>query len=87
MNIRKIYKAVEDDEMNSALVSVCFELVEQGYEVRVEGVEYTNDESFTELLCDLENATNEINIEIIKNTKTESFKLVFTDYHTFEVLE
>lgn len=87
MNIENIYTAVEEDEMNSPLITICGELVKQGYDVKVEGVEFTNDESCINLFSDLEFATNEINFVLTKNNKRESFKLVFTDYHKFEIQE
>ncbi len=87
MNLEKIYNAVESDEMNSPLISICDELVKQGYTVLVEGVEICNDEMSNNLLNDLERATSEINFEITNKNTTESFKLVFTDYHKFELKE
>lgn len=85
MNLEKICNAVESDEMNSPLISLCDELVKQRYKVFVEGVEICNDEMSNNLLNDLECAMNEINFEITNKNTTESFKLVFTDYHKFEL--
>lgn len=85
MDLEKIYKAVDGDEMNSPLITICDELVKQGYGVNIEGVEFADDETCLNLFCDLECATNEINFEIIYKNTTESFKLVFTDYHKFEL--
>ena len=85
MNIENIYTAVEEDEMNSPLITICGELVKQGYDVKVEGVEFINDENCINLFCDLECATSEINFELTRNNEQESFKLVFTDYHKFEL--
>lgn len=87
MNLERIYSAVEEDEMNSALITICDELVKQRYKVFVEGVEFTNDEGFNELLIDLEENVSEINFKIIKSNFAERFKLVFTDYHKFELKE
>lgn len=85
MSLERIYSAVEDDAMNSPLITICDELVKQGYDVKVEGVEFTNDQVCFSLLSDLECATNEINFKLTKNNKQERFKLVFTDYHKFEL--
>lgn len=87
MDVEKIYSAVEDDEMNSPLITICDELVKQGYDVKVEGVEFTNSDICFNLLNDLEQVTNEINVEITSKNITKRFKLVFTDYHRFELKE
>ena len=86
MNLEKIYNAVESDEMNSPLITICDELVKQGYKVFVEGVEIYNDEISNNLLNDLEEATNEFNIEILKKDLIQKFKLVFTEYHSFKIM-
>ena len=84
MNIENIYKAVKADEMNSPLITICNELVKQGYDVKIEGVEIDTLDSETKLLEDLEKATNEYVIELIKDSITEQkFKLKFTGYHEF----
>ncbi|MBE0538413.1 MAG: hypothetical protein IH620_01770 [Ignavibacterium sp.] len=86
MNLEKIYTAVESDEMNSPLITICDELVRQGYKVFVEGFEICNDEMSNNLLNDLEQTTNEFNVEIKKNGLVENFKLVFTEYHGFKIM-
>ena len=84
MNIQKLKQALEKDEMNSLLLSICFELEQQGYIVRVEGLEVDSKEIDTDLFSDLEKATNEFNIELIQNSKSvQKFKLIFTGYHLF----
>ena len=83
MNIQKIFESVEDDEMNSPLPSIIWELEQQGYKVKLEGVEVTAGDMEDKLFEDLERATNKFEIEILKEGLAQKFKLVFTDYHKF----
>ena len=83
MNIQKIFDAVDDDEMNSPLPSIVYELEQQGYAIKIEGVEVTAGDMEDKLFEDLERATNEFEIEIFKERSTQKFKIVFTDYHKF----
>jgi len=84
MNIQKIYAAVDSDEMNSPLPSIIFELEQQGYKVKLEGVDVTAGDMEDKLFEDLERATNEYEIELLKDLETsQRFKLVFTGYHKF----
>lgn len=83
MNIQKIFSAVADDEMNSPLPSIIWELEQQGYKVRLEGVEVTAGDMEAKLFEELERATNEFIIELTKEELAQKFKLVFTDYHKF----
>jgi len=84
MNIQKIFNSVDSDEMNSPLVSIIWELQQQGYVVKLEGVTVTADDMEDELFEDLVKATNEYEIEIIKSSaSSQKFRLVFTDYHKF----
>ena len=46
MNIEKIFSALKEDEMNSALGIICSELESQGYKIEIEGIEVTSDEVF-----------------------------------------
>ncbi|OGU81712.1 MAG: hypothetical protein A2W11_12800 [Ignavibacteria bacterium RBG_16_35_7] len=84
MNIEKIYKAVENDEMNSPLPTIVHELEMQGYKIKLEGLDVTANDLDADLFFDLEKATNEFVFEIEKaGEKNQRFKLVFTDYHEF----
>lgn len=83
MNIEKIYNSVNEDEMNSPLLSIVWELGQQGYAVKLEGLEVTASDLEEDMFSDLEKATNEFNIEITKENLFQKFKLVFTDYHRF----
>ncbi len=83
MDIQKIFEAVDNDEMNSPLPSIVYELEQQGYEVKIEGLEVTTADMDIKLFDDFEKATNEFDIEIIKGDLIQKFKLVFTDYHKF----
>ena len=83
MNIQKIFKAVDADEMNSPLASIIYELEEQGYKVKIEGLEVTAADMDDKLFDDFEKATNEFEIEIRKENLMQKFKLNFTEYHRF----
>lgn len=83
MNIQKFFSAVAADEMNSPLPSIIWELEQQGYKVKLEGVEVTAGDMEDKLFEDLERATNNFEIEILKEGLIQKFKLVFTDYHKF----
>jgi hypothetical protein len=83
MNIQKIHAAVANDEMNSPLPSIVYELENQGYKVKIEGLEVIAMDMEDKLFEDLERATNEFNVEINNESITQKFRLVFTDYHKF----
>jgi hypothetical protein len=84
MNIQKIFTDVDEDEMNSPLPTIVWELEQQGYKVKLEGLEVTAGDMADDLFEDLEKATSEFDIELIKGDETEQrFRLVFTDYHKF----
>jgi hypothetical protein len=84
MNIQKIFESVEEDEMNSPLPLIIWELEQQGYTVKLEGVEVTAGDMEDKLFEDLERATNEFEFELLKESEgSQKFNLVFTDYHKF----
>ena len=84
MNIEKVFTSVEEDEMNSPLPTIVHELENQGYKVKLEGLEVSANDLDADLFVDLEKATNEFEIELMKEDEIiQKFKLVFTDYHEF----
>lgn len=84
MNIEKIFKAVNEDDMNSPLISIVNGIEKQGYSVKLEGVDVTADDLDDNLYSDLEKSVNEFNFEISKNGIVEQkFKLKFLEYHKF----
>lgn len=84
MNIQKIFTAVDEDEMNSPLPTIIYELEQQGCKVKLEGLDVTASDMDEEMFSDLERAVNEYNIELLKeNEPLQKFKVVFTDYHKF----
>ncbi len=84
MNIQKIFNAVGEEEMNSPLPSIIYELENQGYKVKLEGLGVTAVDLEDKLFEDLERAVNNFQIELINNNEPEQkFNLVFTDYHKF----
>ncbi len=84
MNLEKIFTAVYEDEMNSPLPTIVYELEGQGYKVKLEGLEVTANDLDADLFVDLEKATNEFEIELMKDDEiNQKFKLAFTGYHNF----
>lgn len=82
MNIENIFKALNEDEMNSALGIICNELERQGYEVIIENIEVTSEEIYEKKLPSLEELPEPLNIELVKNGEIEQkFAIDFTDYH------
>ena len=78
MNLEKIFNAVDEDEMNSPLPNIVHELENQGYRVKLEGLEVTANDLDADLFYDLEKATNEFEFELMKGgATTQKFKLVF----------
>ena len=82
MNIEKIFTALEEDEMNSALGIICSELEHQGYKVEIEGIEVTSEDIFEEKLKSLEEVPAALNIKLFRKEKEEQkFSINFIDYH------
>ena len=86
MNFERIRKAAIKNEMLSPLLSVCYELEEQGYSVKVEGLEIDPADLDIDMFDDLENATNIFEFELLRqNVVCDKFKLLFTDFDVFMV--
>ena len=86
MNIENIYDAVNSDEMNSPLITICNELIKQGYSIKIEGLEIDSLENDSKLFEDLEYATNEFLIELSRvDEPNQKYKVVFTGYHQFNL--
>lgn len=84
MNVEKIFKAVQEDEMNSPILNICIEFERQGYIVKIEGVEINTDDFDHPSLEDFERSKNEFNFEIFRDKILEQrFKIVFNEYHLF----
>jgi hypothetical protein len=84
MDIQKVFNAVTVDEMNSPISSIVYELEQQGYKIKLEGVDVTAGDMEDKMFEDLGRATNEFEIELLKESEgSQKFKLVFTDYHKF----
>lgn len=82
MNIENVFKALDEDEMNSALGIICYELELQGYNVKIEDIEVCAEEIFEKKLPSLEELPEPLNIELLKNGEIEQkFAIDFTDYH------
>ena len=84
MNIEKLFNAVSDDEMNSSLGLICLELENQGYQIKIEGIEVTSDEIFNGKAEYLELLPDKYIFEIVKESGTkQKFVIRFIDYHNF----
>ena len=83
MNIEKIFSALEKDEVNSALGTICAELEKQGYTVKINNIEVTAEELFDKRLESLEQSSQDFNISLNKNNKyAQEFSIRFIDYHS-----
>ena len=81
MNITKIFDALQNDEMNSALGIILNELEKQGYRVFVNGVYLKSYEIFENKHPDLE-SRERLNFTIEKTGfETQSFGIKFIEYH------
>ena len=86
MNFEGIRIAAKKNEMFSPLLSVCYEMEQQGYAVKVEGLEIDPADLDTDMFDELENATNVFEFELLKqNTSCEKFKLLFIGDEVFRV--
>ena len=82
MNIEKIFKALNEDEMDSALGIICSEFEHQGYKIEFEGIEVTSEEIFEEKLKSLEEVPSALNVRLFKDGKEEQkFSIDFIEYH------
>jgi hypothetical protein len=84
MNIEKIFSAVQNDEMNSALGTICLELENQGYKMKIEEIEISSEEIFNGKAEYLEQYPYRYNF-VIENRAGEKqrFAIRFTEYHKF----
>lgn len=88
MNIEKIYLALDEDQMNSALGIICSELEFQGYEIEIEDIRVTSEEIFENKLPSLEEVAEPLNIKLFKlGQEEQKFSIYFIDYHKVEFKE
>jgi hypothetical protein len=76
MNIEKIYSALKEDQMNSALGIINSELEAQGYEIEIEGIKVTSKEIFENKFPSLEEVAEPLNIILFKDGKEEQKFLI-----------
>lgn len=82
MNIEKIYSALKEDQMNSALGIINSELEAQGYEIEIEGIKVTSKEIFENKFPSLEEVAEPLNIILFKDGKEEQkFLIDFIEYN------
>ena len=63
MNIERIFTALREDLMNSALGIICSEFELQGYRIEIEEIKVTSEEIFEEKLKSLEEVPAALNIK------------------------
>ena len=84
MNIEKIYSEVTNDEMNSPLITICNEIFNQGYCLKIDGVVIEREDLDNSVLTDFEQSQINFNLFITDvNNQSKEFLLTFTDYHKF----
>ena len=82
MNIEKIFNALNNDEMNSSLGTICAELEKQGYSITINNIEVTAEEFFDRRSESLEQSGLDFNFLLKKDDKVEQeFSISFIDYH------
>ena len=82
MNIQKIFDALHEDEMNSALGIICAELENQGYGITIEDIKVTAKEIFENKYPSLEEVNDTLNFKLLKGDKEEQkFAIDFINYH------
>jgi hypothetical protein len=82
MNIQKIFDALHEDEMNSALGIICAELENQEYDITIEDINVTAEEIFENKIPSLEEVAESLNIKLSKGGNEEQkFAIDFVDFH------
>ena len=82
MNIDKIFSALNNDQMNSALGIICAELELQGYKLEIEDIKVTSGEIFQNKVPSLEEVPAALNIRLFRDGKEEQkFSINFIDFH------
>ena len=82
MNIEKVFSALSNDRMNSALGIVCYEFESQGYYVEIENIKVTSDEIFENKVPSLEEVAEPLNFKLFKKGGLEQqFSINFVNYH------
>jgi len=82
MNIEKIFTALKNDSMNSALGIICSELEDQEYEIEIEDIKVSSAEIFGEKLKSLEELAEPLNLKLYRNGRVEQkFSILFPEYH------
>ncbi|MBV6420934.1 MAG: hypothetical protein DAHOPDDO_02200 [Ignavibacteriaceae bacterium] len=82
MNIEKIFSALKNDPMNSAIGIICSEFEHQNYEIEIEGIRISSNEIFENKVPSLEEVVEPLNFKLFKNDNLEQkFSITFTDFH------
>ncbi|WP_276980024.1 hypothetical protein [Flavobacterium filum] len=88
MNIEKIFKALEEDSMNSALGIIVYELEQQGYLVVIKGIQVTSEEMFEGKFSEIENYNLSLHFKLFRNKSFEQeFMIDFDEYHKISFRE
>lgn len=84
MNVEKLYEALDEGRMNSALGTLCAELENQGYSVAIGGRKVSSEELVDGKHEDLEQGFAPIKIALYRGKLLEQeFAVQFTEYHEF----
>lgn len=82
MNVERVFRALNEDDVNSALGVFCYELENQGYVLEIEGIFLKSNEIFQNKFPSLEEVIEPLNIKIYKDGIFEQkFSISFTEYH------
>jgi len=82
MNVQRIFNMLQEDRDRSALGIICAELEEQGYRVRVDGMDVNSADIYGGGHKDLEDKLGPLNIELCRDGSIEQeFSLEFVDDH------
>lgn len=86
MNVEKVYRALSEDDQNSALGIMTAELNAQGYSVSIDGKVVEADGFFEGNYPDLENKLGVLTISLFKgNILDQEFCIEFNDFHQFTI--
>lgn len=86
MNVQKIFKALEEDNQNSALGIICNELESQGYKVKINERPVSSESFFNGDLPEIEKVLGPLNFSILINGKPEQrFSVEFLDFHEIAI--
>jgi hypothetical protein len=82
VNVQKIFDTLQENKDNTALGTICAELEEQGYKLRIDSQEVNSADFFDGRHRDLEDKLGPLNVALFKDGVLEQeFSLEFMDPH------